>query len=379
MEHGKRFKAPGPSGRAPAGGPRRAFAEGLVRPSGPALALSLGLCLAGFLACLLGVTPRSFVRLHPFFASERRDSDVFLSARAIELESRETLERLTIVLLGGSSLMSVVDPAQLEGSVTSATGLDLHTVSLMNLGQSLLDTASLTDVLPERLEGILVVGTSLVEICRSVNLSPGPEDPPVGSRFAFDSPTLEGHARKLGIEPPSSTGNYFWDHRRFFLPRMGSFLRNVLWRGPLQMNEHPWQTLDEAQPLQERREMGLRIQRLTELGYPAHSEDGLRLLGASLERVRGIEVLLLETPLAPMIVDEFVGREFLEEHRSRMRTFASERGFEYVSLDQEAQLEDPDFYDHTHVFREQAQQRFTVALARVLSERLLARAEEEDQ
>lgn len=367
-----------PAGREADEGPGKTFLHSLTRPSGPSLLVSLGLCLAGLAACLFGITPASFVRLHPFFATERGDSDVFLSARALELAGKDTLAAPTMIFLGDSSLMSVVDPARVAELVSASTGRRVDAVSLMNLGQTLLATAALTDVLPQHFDGVLVVGTSLIEICRNVNPESDAEDPAVGVRFAFDSPTLAQHAARVGIELPAATGNYFWDHRRFFLPRIVAFLGNVVWRGPLRMNERPWQTLQQAKSLEERREIGVGIKRRTELGYPKYSEDGLRLLGGSLEQVhaRGIDILMVETPLAPLIVDEFVGREFLDEHRARMRSFASSRGFEYVNLDEEAQLEDADFYDHTHVFREQAQQRFTAALARVLSERMHARGED---
>ena len=353
------------------------FREGLSRPSGPALALALAVPLAGFLACALAITPEAFVRLHPFFAAEPKDSDVFLSARALGLASESVSDQPSIVILGGSSLMSVVDPDRLEGAVEAATDAPARAVSLMNLGQSMLDTICLTDVVPAQLSGVIVVGTSLVEISRGLG-APGPDDPPLGSRFAFDSPTRDEHARSLGLEEPLRTGNFFWDHRSFFLPRLGALARNLLWRGPVEQKPRPWQELEGQQPLAERQVMGERLRRLAELGYPARSEESLRLLGERLDRLRarGLRILLLEAPLAPLIVEEFLGRGFLEEHRRRMRSFAAERGFEYLDLAPDAGLTDADFFDHTHVFRAAAQQRFTDCLAGVVATRLGTAGEE---
>jgi hypothetical protein len=345
----------------------QAFLGGLLRPSRLALSSSLLVCAAGFAGLALLITPERFVRHHGYFAEATSDSDVFLSAQALELaRSRPAELGPSVVLIGGSSLMAAVSYQDL---VERLARDGRRCIPLWSLGQSVLDSLTVADAVPPGLDGVAVFAVSMLEMARGV--IDDPERVLSEARLAFDSPTREGLLEAAGVEPERHTGVFFWDHRRFFLPRLRPLFWNALVSGPVERRWDPWTgapTDDEKLRL-----VGRRVRRATDQGLMAHREECLAAYAAVGRRLReggSLRVALLETPLSPTVVEEYLGAEVLAEHRERMRAFAAENGFEFWSLGDEAGLESGDFKDHTHLSSARARQRFTELLA----ERALAAA-----
>lgn len=348
----------------------QAFRDGLLVPSRVALLSALLVCAAGFAALALLVTPVRFVRQHAYFADGTADTDVFLSAQTLEL-SRSRAAELgpSVVLIGGSSLMSSVSYQTLKERLASETTGARRCIPLWSLGQSVLDSLSVADAIPADLAGVAVFAVSMLEMARG--LIDDPQRALTEDRVAFDSPTRDALLVAAGVEPEARTGNFFWDHRRFFLPRLRPLLANALVSGPVERRWDPWtgaQADDEKLQL-----VGRRIRRATAEGLGAHREECLAAYAASGRRLQAggsLRVALLETPLAPVVVEEYIGADVLAEHRARMQAFAAQNGFEFWSLGDEAGLVSTDFKDHTHLSSGSARERFTG----LLLERILAPA-----
>ena len=345
--------------------PWQAFLGGLLRPSRLALTSTLLVCAAGFAGLGLLITPERFVRHHGYFAEATSDSDVFLTAQALELARASPAELgPSVVLIGGSSLMAAVSYQDLvprmgqEGS---------RCIPLWSLGQSVLDSLTVADAVPAGLEGTVVFAASMLEMARGV--IDDPERVLEEARLAFDSPTRDGLLLAAGVRPEARTGVFFWDHRRFFLPRLRPLLWNALVHGPIERRWDPW---TGAQADEEKlRLVGRRVQRATGEGLMNHRAECLAAYAAVGRRLRAggsLRVAVLETPLSPTVIEEYVGADVLAEHRERMHAFAAENGFEFWSLADEAGLVSSDFKDHTHLSSARARQRFT----ELLVERLLS-------
>lgn len=104
----------------------------------------------------------------------------------------------------------------------------------------------------------------------------------------------------------------------------------------------------------------------------------LQRMLAGLRRRGRVSALLLDTPVNPRFVREGFGEDFYAAHRQRMRQWARRSGLAYLNINEAANLQDEDFFDHYHLSRREAQQRCTAALAAKVAEVLAGPGPQEE-
>lgn len=343
------------------GGFRSGLWEGLRQPSWTALGLALACCALALLGLERWITVDLLVSdARGYLASGDEDTHLWVSSRLYALR-REPQDSPLVAVIGSSGIVeALTEEAELQQLLCEEVGGPVRAADLSCFDQSILDTPLLMDRLPERFDGVVVVGVSPRLIGRGWAF-----ERPFGERLAVRSPAVEELARGLGLVVEQETGNFFWDNRRFFLPRIPSMMANAL-RGPQRWRRHSY------------RESGVRMSeevlqtqchrvRYAMKGYAKNRAQALELLGAvarDLKQRGHVHVVLLETPVRPSVIPVVYGDEVYREHQQSMQRFAAENGLEYWDLSQEAGLGDADFYDYTHLCVEDAQRRFTSALAR---------------
>jgi hypothetical protein len=106
--------------------------------------------------------------------------------------------------------------------------------------------------------------------------------------------------------------------------------------------------------------------------YHEHSDDSLAAYADLVRDLlsRGnVRVVFLEAPAPRRTKDEVLGAELWESYRMRMYEFAAENGAEYWELAEECLVES-DYFDYTHIYKYEARERFTDALAARIASRL---------
>ncbi len=350
-------QAPGP----PPGGVVAAFWQGLTRPSLASLALALLVPATLFGACALLLTPRRLgTGFHRRVALNRFDDPIFTAAEALALSHRQPARPLVVVFGASSSRNAILGEEPLARWTGQAAGREVKAYNLCSGGQLLWETAILADLLPERFEGVVPIG-----------ISPGRlwnYDPNILAdwlrtpRLAIGLDHADRLARQWGLEVPPRTGNYFWDYRKLFLPRIEPFLRNL----PKRPLIHDTARLGRG-----------RISRSKwdyKMGEPArlrrrYDRNARRALEALAEIVRGLRgrgkvgVALIEEPIHPTYRKEGFGEEFWATYTADIRTFASEHDLPYWDLNLVGNYGDGDFFDTVHFDTAEAQRRWTRALA----------------
>jgi hypothetical protein len=325
----------------------REFLRGLTQPSLPALLLTLLVPTAGFALCSFGITPAFLARNAGLLAIDPQDTDLFAISRATRLHL-ESSTAPTLFLIGSSTLLrSVPDPAELERAFGSAVGQSVPVVDLACEGSTVVQMENLVSLLPARLEGLFVIEVTPRQL----------------ATFANDD-----EVRAVNWDPAQGPGTFFWHNKRFFLPRLASIPRNLLY-GRLEyapeeylthrMTESGWQIA------------AAKMKSGIGKNYAAEREQSYASLAEVVARLRAggkVQVALLEPPLSERGYREVLGPAFWDEHRSRLRRFADEQGLELWRLDEEAALEEEDFADFMHLYRAESQARYTHALARHAAE-----------
>lgn len=360
-----------PSASTPPATPLRApdgfwsgLGEGLRRPSWTAIGLALGCCALA----LVGLERWMNVDLlvsdaRGYLAIDDEDTHVWASGRLYEL-LREPQDTPLVAVIGSSGIVeAMTEEEELEGFLRELVGDRVRAADLSCFDQSILEAPLLMDRLPERFDGVVVVGVSPRLIGRGWRW-----ERPFGDRLAVRSAAVEELARGLGLVVEEQTGDFFWDNRRFFLPRIPSLLANAL-RGPRHWRRHLYR--DSGRMGEDILEKQYYRVRLAMEHYLENRPAALELLGTvgrSLQERGRVRVVLLETPVRPSAIPVVYGDELYREHGECMQRFAAENGFEYWNLSQEAALGENDYYDYTHLCDEDAQRRFTKVLARRAAE-----------
>ena len=323
----------------------RAFTGGLLRPSGLALAVALVVPVLGFGAASFLITPQRLAHAPNYFAKASDDTDLFASATIAKchLNPGET----AVYLFGASSIMSALTSSdEFRAQLVENSPLDIKVCDLRTDGQNVGQTVALAETLPSELAGIAVIEVNPRSLAGKVSVPP----------FRV--------ARMSNADP--LPGEFFWTNRRFFLPRLLPSIGRVLAEEPVEQAEPAW--LSKTEPIEEA--AGLELEQwLGETVNRRYRHQALRTLGeysriVSDLRKRGLwQIVFLEAPSRERTRSVVIGEPIWSQHVERMKSFAEERGVLYWDLCEEAELEDTDFFDYTHLYRRPARERFTSALA----------------
>ena len=336
------------------------FRAGLLEPSWLAAGTAIVVPVLGLLLLATWLTP-DLMRSdrHAYLAFGRDDSQLFSTSKLLRTEPLE-FEVPAIFVLGASGLAeAITDEEHLQSIVTSALGRDVRAIDLTSYGQSVVETGIYADRLPARFDGLVLIGISPFLLAEGFNGGARRAEP-LGSRHGIRSDFVEGLYEMRERPVPPLSGNYFWDHRRFYLSRLPYALKN-LFTGPVELRRHRYR--EEAEPLgaaKRERQLG-RVRNRSEF-YEAHRTSALEFLetlARELEKRGRVTLVLLETPVAPYAIRDGYGEELYTEHLRCMEEFAQSAGVAYWNPGEEAAFEDAEFFDYTHLSSEAAQVRFT--------------------
>jgi hypothetical protein len=319
----------------------------LTQPSLPALVLTLLIPAAGMLLCTFGITPAFLAQNPGLVAISPQDTDIFNASRILGLRLGGA-GRPSVFLIGASTLLrSVPDVAALERELEAAGVSDIPVEHLGGEGATVSQMKTLVALLPERLDGVVVIEVTPRSLA---------------------SPANDADVRQVRWHPDDPPGTFFWRNKRFFLPRLLSIPRNLI-LGRMTYEPEEWLThrLTEAgwQVAAQRMRDGIgpdyAAQRDTSFGHLSEIVARLRSSGH-------VNVALLECPLTARGYAEVMGPAFWDDYRARLRRFAEERSIPVWRLDEEAELVEGDFVDFMHLWKPEAQTRYMRALARHLAE-----------
>ena len=341
----------------------RAFVGGLREPS--ALALVIALVTAAALLLSVPLVVDEDFMMSPdgrVFATQSNDKSVPITATLLRF-ARALPPEPQVYLFGASTVRSSVDPEQLETELLAASGHAVRAVSMTSGGQRPMEALALIDALPAGARGVVVVGVGVPSLMYSEKYARSLVEAP---RVAIRLPTLDAEAARLGVPTPSTCGNYFWDNRRYFLPRIPTAVSNALFgMKPLK----PMNFLGRALPGAAQLENGFRMKWRGFDGPDgvdstrAASLEILDRLASAVAARGGMRLVLLEDTIHPSYATRPRFVRAVESSREVYRDFAARRGVLFVGLQERARLGVEDFADTTHVRSRQGVARFTHELA----------------
>lgn len=224
--------SPGPGPSAQAAAPEtafRAFLRGLREPSLTSLVIAFVLA-AALLAVPTFAIDEAFMMSPParIFAVESADSPVYMTATLLGLRRGLPAEP-QIYLFGSSNERAAIDPAQLAEEIRAATGRSVRVVPLASRGQRPVEALAMLGDLSPDARGVVVAGLGVPSLMHSKKTLQSLVNAP---RLALRLPVLEDEAARAGIPLPARCDNYFWDNRRFFLPRVPGALQRAIEGAP---------------------------------------------------------------------------------------------------------------------------------------------------
>lgn len=340
------------------------FRAGLLSPSWLAMIVALIVSVLGFVFLASFITP-DFLRSegHAYLAFGRDDTQLFSSSKVLRSELVESEVPVVFVLGASGTAEAITEDVHLQEIITRELGREVRSIDLSAYDQTVLETGVYADHLPARFDGVVLIGISPNLLGEGFDEAAARSEPH-GSRYGLRSDFVEDFCRDRGRDVPEATGNYFLDHRRFYLSRVPYAFKN-LFRGPVELRRHRYRDRELPMIAGKRRRQLARVRARAEVyaeQAPALLEF-LEQLARELEKRGEVSVALIETPVAPYAIEEAYGEDFYAAHLERMAAFCAASGLQYWNPAEDAALTNEDFHDYTHLSNAHAQTRFTEALA----------------
>lgn len=341
-------------------GPLGAFLAGLREPSALALSLTLALGLLPYVA-LTFVVDEEFLASPSgrVFATGIRDASTNLTIELLSARVAPAPHPQVYVFGASTTRNSVVMPA-LQSELAAALGAPVRVYGLASGLQRPVEALAMISALPPTARGVVVVGVGPPSLgydsdhLRSLVTSP---------RAGVRLDVIEDDARALGIAVPPRSRNWFWDNRRYLLPRVPALLGNLVHGMPewVAMPQHGRGPRD-ADVLD-------RLYRLVFARYrvdDAARAESMRVLGRLADAVSArprLRLVLLEDTLNPgyRARPEYV--HAVETFHAAVGPFAEARRIPFLRLQERARIGAEDFADTQHVGSRAAADRFTHELA----------------
>ncbi len=302
---------------------------------------------------------------HSQIAMGKYDDYVFLTNSLLMLSEQNNLDD-TVLLLGTSSArIAIPNDAYLTEQVASRTVNSAQAFNLSSASQTLWESLEIADILPDRMNGVVFIGLSPRRLATPPERL---EELIVSPRLGYISERMDEEARELGFCPPRRTGVYFWDNRRFFLPRIEFVIRNLA-------RSYRWQwgeaLLDRAKIApavwDEQVQTGLDDWPLYDQHWEANHEV-IREIVACFQSKGDVTIVLMESPLNPNYRDEAYPPDRYSEYQARLESLAAELGIVYWDINEAAGLTADVFFDRCHLDNLPAQQRVAQTMADVAAQ-----------
>ena len=339
------------------------FWQGLTRPSGLAVGVAASIVVA-FFAVSFGMA-RDFVTSDSagYLARSEYDHHLFVTREIARLgTSADT--RPMVVIIGASVTLASFGPApEIEAKIAETTGVDVEVFLLATSRQSILEHRAIVDQVLGTRPVHVVIGlgpsrfsrtqTEIAELIQHTELG-------------FRSAIFDQEARELGLPAPSDTGIYAFDNRKFLLSRQPALLGNIL---RLRRNERDFDgyidvRLDDEAFVRLNQNVMTRFDNFEE-SFPINLSI-LDRLAADIAAHPEAHLYLMEHPMNPIFVQDYLTTAFYEDYLTEMRQWTAERDIPYWSLAEEGQLEQDDYFDWAHIRTDAARVRMRAVLAQRL-------------
>ncbi|OED42183.1 hypothetical protein AB833_07735 [Chromatiales bacterium (ex Bugula neritina AB1)] len=338
------------------------FCRGIYKPS----ALSLVVCGATVAACIALyfkiATPQFIIENTPRLATYDGDDDIFITSDILRLRHETTPQR-TVYLVGDSALREVVMEHQLAIELKNA-GQAHRIMDLRSGGQTLLESLAIIDNINSISSGLVVLGVS----ARTFHLEKTDYDSAAtGNRRGFTSSALSDFLIASGKKSFRITGVYAIDNFHFLLPRLIEH-----WRAPEGRITKRVAHQELHQPPQPLSELTASIQEyIRELSLPfenfeKRSRNGLAVLQAIAENVNrnnGLDLLLIEKPLNPLFIHQYLPDSFVQKYQHLMTKIAVRLNVSYLNPVHHFKPDPADFTDLIHVTGGVTAMKYTSLLA----------------
>lgn len=339
----------------------RAIGTGLTRPSW----LSMLTCgaVVGALGLFALSVNEQFVGRHfsPFIPLDSLDYFPAASFDAVRMESSAD-PRPALVIMGASATNeSVLETPELEEALRAA-GLDMQVFRLTTSRQNLWESQALAAKLPRDRPAVFVLGIgpsrftwTKQQLQRTVWFP----------NLGFRSEVIDDNARAAGLSPQRRTGFYVLDNRNFFLPRAVKAAGRYLTNRPVEIIRFRYDTSrvgpQEETVWQQRGDLIMQRMNDYEQKY-AFNVEFLRGFVKDIESNPAWDFALVEHPLNPRFIDEFLGQENYDRFRQHMESFAAGQDIPFWRPYVEAGLTPADYHDWAHVNSDAARQKTTQRL-----------------
>ena len=347
------------------------FIQGATRPSLGSLIVAAVVTAVLFASCFIFITPELMgSEAHRYFAVNKLDAhNCASSARAQRLSCLELSQPAVFILGTSSDRQALTSTGQLAHLIADQSNITPSVQDLTMAGETHWEMAALTDMLPERFDGVVLLGlgTGPPRFLLPVEELEGLLKRP---RVGFVSKGFDHEVRLAQLRIPERTGNYFWDNRSFFASRLPYLFWNLV---TVPVDRMKYVVLNKIRvPVFD---LDLQVQQMKEqlADYDERAEEGLGVfarIGEKVARRGRVAVVIVQSPVNPEFIARAWGSEFYEHHRRYVRKYAQQHGMLYWDLNDAAALTSDDFYDGFHLRSPQAQLRYTTVLAEELAELL---------
>lgn len=354
----------------------REFWAGATKPSAPALAITLVLAASLCAGSVFLITPDFMVsRANRYFADGGMDDRIFMTATAFKLSRIDRLPAPAVFIFGTSSIREgITSEPNLADLIAARCGIRPIVHNLAIPGLTLWEMASLADMLPKHFDGVVVFATCTTDFWMDAEkIQQLAESPTLG----FITPALEREAAEAGAKVPPRTGIYAWDNRGFFLARIPSLFKNLLWEGPQKPAMHHFLT---APPIDKKtwnwtlEEGRMRADANLPQAYLKSLDKSFAIYSRMCDSVaaRGnVAVAFLASPINPEFIDQSFGQEHYQVLQRRIGDFARSKGAPFWDLNETARINDANVYNGPgHLRTADAEYRWTAAVADRVAELL---------
>lgn len=325
-----------------------AFWQGLFKPSG--ISVTLSLCLAaGVLASLiLLVTPKFMAKKGgALFAEHEYDYDLYSTVKALQLTTAPN-DTPKLIILGGSTIRAALLESDIADHLRDSGLASFDIVKLCTQQQSLSQAYTLIDSMPNDIPGVVVLGVTpgMFTSTKSRWIS-SIQNPRLGIRsknlIRFYNDQTDFHFRE-------NYSIYALDNSRFLLGRWHIALSNWFGGASPTSEDSRYRSGEKM-----REEVFLRHSakvRESLTNYDTTQTDNfllLREIVGLVDNRKNLSLILFEAPINPRFIDEYNMRELYDRYLAKMAAFTQEQDVPFIRSDQLVELHPSQFYDWAHL------------------------------
>ena len=342
-----------------------ALLQGLIKPSLFSLIVT---CLAALAITgnFLSFAKPEFIANHSeFLATYDGDDDIHITATVLNLQLEEAPPP-SIYIVGDSALREVILETDLALNLQQSDK-NFRIVDLRSGRQSLLESLAIIDNIKDDAQGLIILGVSARSLIISKEIF---DSAASGKRRGFTSKAVAEFLTKENQKSFKITGIYGLDNIHFLLPR---YLRLKFKRNRKKIQRVTHQHKDQIPMSPDNVAVASKryLQYLfgTTGDYESNAERGLAILNTidkTIKRKKNLSLLLVEKPLNPLLVENYLEHDFIKNYRNQMKALSNSIGADYLIPAENFKLSPLDFADLVHVTGGTTANQYTSLIAEYL-------------